>query len=247
MLSHYSEKLLILDGLTPLTRWYDLTNFDISPVLKTKQGRVAFRKRFKIPAEVTVYACLQTIYKLSPRMDNVTREILTRDPDAVVLFKELPMTDQVGKQVKARLRQTLSGPLLRRVHFMSPWQLATRDLRRVHFLPPLSDSDYRDTFAIVDVILDSYPFGGHTSTMDAFSAGCPVVTLPTDFLSGRCTQGFLREMGLGELVATDLDDYIEKALWVGMDLAYRAKIVAIIQAKWLFNSALLRRKLDRAQ
>jgi len=24
--------------------------------------------------------------------------------------------------------------------------------------------------------------------MDAFSAGCPIVTLPTDVMSGRCTQ-----------------------------------------------------------
>ena len=40
----------------------------------------------------------------------------------------------------------------------------------------------------VDVVLDSFPFGGHTSTMDAFSIGRVVVTLPTHLMSGRCTQ-----------------------------------------------------------
>lgn len=37
----------------------------------------------------------QTIFKVSPKLDYVTKKILEGDEEAVVLFKELPMTDQV--------------------------------------------------------------------------------------------------------------------------------------------------------
>jgi len=82
------------------------------------------------------------------------------------------MTDQVGKLVIKRMKKTLTEE-----HF-----------QRIVFLPPLTDQDYTIMYGAVDVVLDSFPFGGHTSTMDALSIGRPVVTLPTEFMSGRCTQ-----------------------------------------------------------
>jgi predicted O-linked N-acetylglucosamine transferase (SPINDLY family) len=103
--SHYSEKLLIVDGYTPLTRYYDLVPHQLSPHLYTEQGRNAFKARFRIPSTVTVYACLQTIFKVDPRMDQVALRILEGDGNSVVLFKELPMTDQVAMCVCVCLRE----------------------------------------------------------------------------------------------------------------------------------------------
>lgn len=121
---------------------------------------------------------------------------------------------QVGKLVKARMRKTLTEA----------------ELRRLVLLPPLNDQDYADTFKAVDVIFDSFPFGGHTSTLDAFSAGVPVVTLPTDLMSGRCTQGFYHAIGLPELIAGSFDEYVELTLKVGTDKQYRAALSAKISA-----------------
>ena len=44
----------------------------------------------------TLHPTYQTIFKVDPRMDQVALRILEGDAKAVVLFKELPMTDQVG-------------------------------------------------------------------------------------------------------------------------------------------------------
>lgn len=213
--THYSEKLLVVDGFTPLPRYYDLVPYVLSPHMHTESGRSAFKSRFRIPREATVYACLQTLFKVDPRMDEVARSILRRHPGSVVLFKELPMTDQVGKQVIARMRKTFSE----------------EEMQRVFFMPPLNDQDYRDAYLIVDVLIDSFPFGGHTTSMDAFSAGCPVVSMPTDLMSGRCTQGFLKFMGLGELVVDTIDELIEVAVKIGQDQAYRQGLSAIIKDK----------------
>jgi protein O-GlcNAc transferase len=206
--SHYSERLLVVDGYTPLTRYYDLVKYQLSPHMYTEQGRNAFKKRFKIPMGSTVYACLQTLFKVDPRMDHVTKRILEGDSKAVVLFKELPMTDQVGKLAIDRMRKTLSE----------------EEMQRVIFMPPVAEQDYRDAYLVVDVLIDSFPFGGHTTSMDAFSAGCPVVTMPTDLMSGRCTQGFLSFMGLGELIVADVDSLVQVSLKVGRDKAYRDKL-----------------------
>jgi protein O-GlcNAc transferase len=102
--------------------------------------------------------------------------------------------------------------------------LSAEELARVVFLPPLSDQDYRDAYLVVDVLLDSFPFGGHTTSMDAFSAGCPVVSMPTDLMSGRCTQGFLKFMGLQELVVDTIDQLVDTCLKIGKDPALRSKL-----------------------
>ena len=41
---------------------------------------------------------------------------------------------------------------------------------------------------VADVILDPYPFGGDTSSREAFLVGTPIVTLPSEQLPGRYTQ-----------------------------------------------------------
>ena len=147
-------------------------------------------------------------------MDQVIVRILDADPAAAAVLKELPMTDQVGRLTRTRMRQTLTEA----------------HLARVVFLPPMIDKDYANAYGAMDVLLDSFPFGGHTTTMDALSSGCPVVTLPTDLMSGRCSQGLLRAVGLDELVAADLDDYIRIALRLGTDPAYRAGLSRRVDA-----------------
>jgi len=213
--AHYSEQLLVVDGFTPLPRYYDLVPYELSPRMNTEGWRNQFKARFKIPPDATVYACLQTLFKVDPRMDQVAHGILQRHPGSVVLFKELPMTDQVGKQVIARMRKTLSDD----------------DMKRILFMPPLNDQDYRDAYLIVDVLIDSFPFGGHTTSMDAFSAGCPVVSMPTDLMSGRCTQGFLKFMGLSELVVDTVEDLIALAVKIGTDRTYREQLSSTIKQK----------------
>lgn len=213
--AHYSEKLLVVDGFTPLPRYYDLVPYKLSPHMHAERGRNTFKSRFRIPPEATVYACLQTLFKVDPRMDEVALGILHRHPGSVVLFKELPMTDQVGKQVIARMKKTFSEA----------------EMQRVFFMPPLNDQDYRDAYLIVDVLIDSFPFGGHTTTMDAFSAGCPVVSMPTDLMSGRCTQGFLKFMGLGELIVDKIEELVDVAVKIGKDKAYRDRLSATIREK----------------
>ena len=74
------------------------------------------------------------------------------------------------------------------------------------------------------VLLDPHPFGGDTSSRESLYMKTPVVTYPSEQLAGRYTQAFLRRVGLPELIAKDFDDYVDIAIRVASDKAYRATL-----------------------
>ena len=49
--------------------------------------------------------------------------------------------------------------------------------------------------------------------------GVPVVTCPGDRVAGRHSTAHLRTVGLGDLVAADLDGYVDRAVAMAGDLA----------------------------
>ena len=61
-------------------------------------------------------------------------------------------------------------------------------------------------------------------------AGPPVVTLASGFLRGRITYALYRQMGVEDLIATDVDDYVERAVRLANDRAWREEVRATILA-----------------
>ena len=45
-------------------------------------------------------------------------------------------------------------------------------------------------YNLCDVVLDSFFFGGDTTSREAFETGAIVVTLPSPYLGGRWTQAY---------------------------------------------------------
>jgi protein O-GlcNAc transferase len=208
----YSEAVLRVPGVTPLANYYFLFKdaMVIPRSARTKEGQDIFRRRYGVPLGKTIYLCMQLTHKISPSMDTVLRTILEGDPNAVVLLKE-PLAhmqfNTLGKRVIARMSSVISENLM----------------QRIIFLPNLPDEAYATAQAAATVCLDSFPFGGHTTTMDLLVTGCPIVTLPSEFMAGRCTQGLLKALGgiATQMIASDLDEYVAIALRIGTDPAYR--------------------------
>jgi CRISPR-associated protein Csy1 len=65
---------------------------------------------------------------------------------------------------------------------------------------------------MADVVLDTPRWSGGNTSIDAFAAGTPVVTLPGRFMRGNQTAGMLALMGLQGLIAEDPEDYVRIAL-----------------------------------
>lgn len=77
-----------------------------------------------------------------------------------------------------------------------------------------------------DVALDTFPYNGTTTTCDALWMGVPVVTLRGRVHAGRVSESLLRALGLDDLVAEDLDDYVERAVSLAADGTRRRRIRA---------------------
>jgi len=118
--------------------------------------------------------------------------------------------------------QQQSGPL-------SSW------LDRVHILPRLPASDYSTLLKEADVLLDSFPYSGFTTSIEALALGRPIVTLDTGtVLYGSQTAALYRTMQCPLLeeycVATNIDEWISKIVNLSIDVDYRRIVREKVQA-----------------
>jgi len=198
--AHYAERLVQLDSL--LTYFY-------RPALPEK---LKGRREFELAGREHVYICPQSLLKLHPEFDSFLAGILRRDPLATVLLFS-------GKYRgwQERLQQR--------------WQQTMPDVApRIRFLPRQSYADYLNLLAVSDVMLDTIHFNGGTTTYEGLAVGIPIVTLPTQFMRGRMTQGCYQRMGMMDCVAANPQEYIDLALKLGADVLHRKQVKSKIRA-----------------
>ena len=73
---------------------------------------------------------------------------------------------------------------------------------RVHFLPRFPErADYLRAQRLVDLMVDSHPYGGHSTTGEALSQGVPVLCRRGASIASRVGASMMQTLGLGDLVA----------------------------------------------
>lgn len=75
-----------------------------------------------------------------------------------------------------------------------------------------------ETYRLLDVALDTYPYHGTTTTCEALWMGLPVITLAGPSHVSRVGVSLLERVGLPEFIAFTEDEYVEKAVALGRDL-----------------------------
>lgn len=70
---------------------------------------------------------------------------------------------------------------------------------------------YLETYRLIDVALDPFPYGGGTTSCDALWMGVPVVTLAGRTAVSRAGTTLLENLGLGRFVARSPEQYVETA------------------------------------
>ena len=86
---------------------------------------------------------------------------------------------------------------------------------------PPSSHDFIAALAAGDVYLDSYPFGGCSSIIDALIVNQPVVSLSGTKYSNRCGPHLLETAGLGDFAVHSERDYFRTAVRTIGDAAFR--------------------------
>jgi predicted O-linked N-acetylglucosamine transferase (SPINDLY family) len=81
----------------------------------------------------------------------------------------------------------------------------------------MPSATFRRLISAADVVLDTVHFNGMNTSLEAFSAGAAVVTLPTMLQRGRHTQAMYRKMGLADAIASDERNYVDIAVRLAND------------------------------
>jgi predicted O-linked N-acetylglucosamine transferase (SPINDLY family) len=121
---------------------------------------------------------------------------------------------------------------------------------RVRFVEYQARQAYLETYRGIDVALDTFPYNGHTTSLDAFWMGVPVVTLVGPAVVGRAGYSQAMNLGLPELVAPDADRFVEVAVGLSADLEHLASLRDELRGRMerspLMDAARFARNLEAA-
>jgi protein O-GlcNAc transferase len=107
------------------------------------------------------------------------------------------------------------------------------DIERVDLVGGASRDQYLASYADVDVVLDTFPFPGGTTTAEALWMGVPTVTLSGNSLLARQGESMMRCVGLTDWVAPDDDEYVKLALAQVRDLNKLGELRASLRLRAL--------------
>ena len=137
------------------------------------------------------FGCFSTLAKLSDATLKMWGRLLAEVPDSVLFL-------QRGIYADERVREVFS-------------ERATRcglNIDQVTFSGGLPYEVFLKSYSGVDIMLDTVPFSGGSTTAEALWMGVPVVTLAGDRFGSRTSASLLAGAGLDELIATTPEEYV---------------------------------------
>jgi predicted O-linked N-acetylglucosamine transferase (SPINDLY family) len=103
---------------------------------------------------------------------------------------------------------------------------------RLTFHPRCSVEAYLGLHHQVDVCLDSYPYTGGTTTIQALWMGVPTLTVAGPTPAARQGAAILGQLGLDEFIAADTADFVAKGRYWAGHLAELAAVRAGLRDRW---------------
>jgi predicted O-linked N-acetylglucosamine transferase (SPINDLY family) len=172
---------------------------------------VMTRSDVGLPADAFVFCCFNGNQKILPETFDIWMRILHRNNNSVLwLLQDYPAASgNLRREAGAR------GIAPDRLIFAKHEPL-DRHLARLR---------------LADLMLDTLPYGGHTTASDALWAGTPVLTRAGKTFAGRVAASLLNAIGLPELITDSSDDYEALAC----DLAGNPRRLQEIRAKLTHN------------
>jgi predicted O-linked N-acetylglucosamine transferase (SPINDLY family) len=121
---------------------------------------------------------------------------------------------------------------------------------RVQFVAFRPRAQYLASYQDIDIGLDTLPYNGHTTSLDALWMGVPVVTCSGTTCAGRATASQLALLGLEELAPSSAPGFVAAATALAADLPrlaqLRAGLRARLQASPLMDGPRFARQLEAA-
>jgi len=122
---------------------------------------------------------------------------------------------------------------------------------RLRFLPVVgSEEVHRANLGIADVVLDTYPYNGATTTLETLWMCIPLVTRVGQQFAARNSYGFMMNVGVTEGIAWTDEEYVEWGVRLGKDPALRQQVAWKLrqsrQTSPLWNAKQFTREMEKA-
>lgn len=104
-------------------------------------------------------------------------------------------------------------------------------LNRVEFVGQRDRHEYLALYNRIDVALDTFPYNGHTTSLDSFWMGVPVITLVGNTIVGRAGLCLAKNLDLNELVAHDSNQFVDIAARLAADLPRLGELRAGLRSR----------------
>lgn len=237
--AQYTEQLMLVRGPAHC--------FDYSLENATARLQIS-RSDLGIRPQTIAFVSGANLYKTIPELRETWAKLLERVPDSVLLlcpFGASWRRNYPKVQFWQRLRETLAD------RGIDPNRAIVFDA-----LP--SRADVQAVLKLSDIYLDSFPFTGANSIVDAIEVGLPVVARESHWFRSRQGAAILRDVGLDRWIATSEADYLKLAIQLATDPQLRQSIhdhlaVALQKPPLCLNSfayaqqvgSLFERSLDR--
>lgn len=161
------------------------------------------RDYFGLPEDAVIYVCSQSLFKYLPQYDYIFAEIAVQVPEALFVFLASSQSSLITQKFAGRLHRAFAAYNLDSEQF-------------VRILPRLSAEEFLGMNQVANIFLDSFGWSGGKTTLDALSAGLPVVTCPGEFMRGRHAYGILRMLEVEPTIARSEQEYSLIAIDLGL-------------------------------
>jgi len=102
---------------------------------------------------------------------------------------------------------------------------------RVEFVVQRPRREYLEWYHRIDVGLETFPYNGHTTSLDAFWMGVPVPGMVGELPVARAGLSHLMNLGLPELVARSEEEYVNLVVALAGDLPRMAELRATLRER----------------
>ncbi len=165
------------------------------------------RKELDIPEDAIIYFSSQGAFKRHPDTVRLQMRILKAVPNSYFLIK--------GKSDQELIQN----------FFQEIVEAEGVDPNRLRFLPwSPNEFIHRANLGLADVVLDTYPYNGATTTLETLWMGIPLVTKVGQQFVARNSYTFLKNVGVEEGIAWTDEEYIEWGIKLGTDEQLRQNV-----------------------
>ena len=157
-----------------------------------------------VPAFTTghiTFGSFNNFKKVTPQVFEVWSKILNSIPGSCLIMKSKIFSDKTT-------RRYATDMFVQRGIIENRIILQSADTSPKHL----------ESYNLVDIGLDTFPFNGLTTTCEAMWMGLPVITLAGTGFAARAGVSLLSNIGLTELIAKTSDEYISIAINLAKDL-----------------------------